>query len=194
MSLLMKTEKQKALSQEEYCFLDPELIAEQQRAKQLWRRYNKMEDEADPEKIIPELFGSVGERYIIEPPFRCSYGVNIHAGKRIFFNYGCVILDSCEVRLGDRVMMGPNVHLYTAAHPLPAKPRDICLETALPITIGNHVWIGGGAIILPGVTIGDGAVIGAGSVVTHNIPANAVAVGNPARVVKYIDNSEQQSG
>lgn len=184
----MMTEKQKALSQQEYCFLDDELVAEQQQAKKLWREYNRLEDESDPKGIIPQLFGSVGENYIVEPPFRCSYGVNIHAGKQVFFNYGCVILDSCEVRLGDRVMMGPNVQLYTAAHPLEAEPRDRCLETALPITIGDHVWIGGGAIILPGVTIGRGAVIGAGSVVVKDIPANAVAVGNPARVVKFIDN------
>jgi len=184
----MKTEKQKALSSEEYCFLDEELINEQQRAKRLWRRYNRVDDESDPESIIPELFGSVGEGYIVEPPFRCSYGVNIQVGRQVFFNYGCVILDSCSVTLGDRVMMGPGVQLYTAAHPLEAERRAACMETAQPITIGSYVWIGGGAIVLPGVTVGDGAVIGAGSVVTRDIPCNAVAAGNPAKIIKFVDN------
>ena len=124
---------------------------------------------------------------MIEPPFHCDYGSNIYAGDRMYMNFGCVILDCAEVRIGADLQAGPYVQIYTAHHPLDAAQRTAGPELASPITIGNRVWLGGGAIICPGVTIGDDTTIGAGSVVVSDIPARVLAVGNPCRVVRRLD-------
>lgn len=135
-------------------------------------------------RLIPH-----GENVYLEPPFYCDYGSNIKAGKNFYTNFNCVILDVAEVFIGDNVMLAPNVQIYTAGHPLEKKARvDEGVEFGTPITIGHNVWIGGGAIVCPGVTIGDNSVIGAGSVVTKDIPANVVAAGNPCKVIRPIDN------
>lgn len=177
------------LSGDPYNPFDRALVADRQRARRLLNRLNRMmgEESEEKENLIRELFGSVGNKVIIEPPFFCDYGKNIHLGDRVFFNFNCTILDPARVEIGDRCMFGPNVQIYTASHPMDAKERATGTETAHEIRIGNDVWIGGAAIILPGVTIGSGAVIGAGSVVTKDIPENVFAAGNPGKVIKQIN-------
>ena len=132
--------------------------------------------------LLAERFGAVGEGATIRPPFHCDYGFNIRLGAGVFLNFNCVILDVVEVTIGDRTQIGPGVQLLTADHPRDAAQREAGLEFGRPIRIGRNVWIGGGAIILPGVTVGDDAVVGAGSVVTRNVPKGATVVGNPARI------------
>jgi maltose O-acetyltransferase len=136
--------------------------------------------------LLGELLGGVGKSVEIEPPFFCDYGSNIYLGENFYANFNCVILDPAEVRIGDNVFLGPGVHLYTAYHPLDPTERNSGYESAKPIWIGNSVWIGGGAIIQPGVRIGENVTIGAGSVVTRDIPSNVVAAGVPCRVIREL--------
>lgn len=182
-----RTEKQKMLAGEFYTCLDPELEADRQRAKELLRRYNQTEAETERQNILRELLGHVGQNSLIWPPFYCVYGYNIHLGDDVFLNYMCTILDTHEVRIGNHVMVGPSVQIYCAAHHLQAEPRNRGLEVAKPVVVEDNVWIGGGAILLPGVTIGRNAVVGAGAVVTRSAPANTVVAGNPARVIREIE-------
>ncbi|MCH5247933.1 MAG: sugar O-acetyltransferase [Muribaculaceae bacterium] len=136
--------------------------------------------------ILRDLFGSIGERFIINQPFRCDYGCNIFLGEDCFINFNCTILDEAKVTIGDNAFIGPNVSIFTPCHPIEPERRNRFIEWARPVTIGNNVWIGGDATILPGVTIGDNVVIGAGSVVTKSFPSNVVIGGNPARIIKKI--------
>jgi len=184
------TEKEKMLSGQLYDASDPELDADRHRARMLFQKINQMTDAKKEERnqIFYELMGTAGEGLWIEPPFFCDYGYNIHLGDKVFMNFNCVILDVMEVRMGNNVLLGPNVQIYTATHPMDAKTRAEWLEYAKPIVIGNDVWIGGGAIICPGVTIGNGVVVGAGAVVTRDVPDNVFVGGNPARIIKEIDN------
>jgi maltose O-acetyltransferase len=183
-------EKQRMINGELYWAFDQELIDDRLRASLLCEKFNATSaaNEADRGPILEELLGHIGEDVTIWPPFRCDYGSLISIGDRAFINYNAIILDSTPVTIGERTWIGPCLQLYTATHPLDAATRTAArpLESAKPITIGNDVWIGGGVIILPGVTIGDEAVIGAGSVVTRDIPPRVVAVGNPCRVVKKL--------
>jgi maltose O-acetyltransferase len=133
------------------------------------------------------MFGSVGQHVVIEPPFFCSYGCNTYFGDYVYLNYLCVILDNNEVWIGNHVMMGPGVQIYTAAHDLRAEPRIRGIEVAKPIAIDDNVWIGGSAILMPGVKVGRNAVVGAGAVVTKDVPPNTVVAGNPARVIREIE-------
>ncbi|HEY9857169.1 MAG TPA: sugar O-acetyltransferase [Stenomitos sp.] len=183
-----QTEKQKMLSGETYLAADPELVAGRKRARRLTRLYNQTTEDELPEReaLLRELFGSVGARIEIEPPFRCDYGSNIYAGDGLYMNFDCVILDCAPVRFGANVACGPGVHIYAATHPLEAEERIKGPELAKPVTIGNNVWIGGSAVICPGVTIGDNTTIGAGSVVTRDIPPNVFAAGNPCRVIRHL--------
>lgn len=180
----MKTEKQKMLEGEFYDPGDPELQADAARARAWMARYNAMQatDAAARHPLLVELFERVGERCVIRPPFFCDYGANISLGSGVFLNFNCVILDVARVNIGDLTQIGPAVQIMTADHPRDPALRAQGLESGLPITIGRNVWIGAGAIILPGVTIGDDALIGAGAVVTRDVPARATALGNPARV------------
>lgn len=182
------TEREKMLAGELYLASDPELVAGRRNARRLTRLYNGTTEDEDEERfrLLRELLGAMGEGTYIEPPFRCDYGYNIFAGERLYINFGCVILDCAEVRIGKDVKMGPAVQIYTAHHPIEAMTRIAGPELASPITIGDRVWIGGGAILCPGVTVGENTTIGAGSVVTRNIPANVIAVGNPCRVVRAL--------
>ncbi|MEF2966878.1 maltose acetyltransferase domain-containing protein [Paenibacillus sp. M1] len=184
----MHTEKQKMLAGEWYDASDEQLTAERLNARKLTRLYNQTrEDERDERKtILKQLFGASGEQIYIEPTFRCDYGSNIYVGNNFYANFDCVILDVCEVRIGDNCFMAPGVHIYTAAHPLNPDERNSGAEFGKPVTIGNNVWIGGRAVIVPGVTIGDNAVIAAGAVVTKDVPAGAVVGGNPAKIIKYV--------
>jgi maltose O-acetyltransferase len=181
----MKSEKEKMLSGQLYRPLDPELVRERLRARQLCSAYNtSMAGDAEARiRILRELFAGTTEAWI-EPPFYCDYGRNITLGRKVYFNFDCVVLDVAAVRIGDFTVFGPAVQIYTALHPLNADERREGLEFAKPIVIGRDVWVGGAAVICPGVTIGDGAVIGAGSVVTRDIPAGAFAAGNPCRVIR----------
>jgi len=187
----VKSERMKMLAGELYDASDPELVEGRRRARELLRRLNF---EPDPDygnpnsrrALYEELFGAVGAEVAIEPPFYCDYGKNIYLGDRVFFNFNCVILDPAEVHIGSNVLFGPGVHIYTATHPLDPGERRKGLESALPVYIGNDVWVGGGAIICPGVRIGDGVVIGAGAVVTKDVPPRVLAAGNPCRVIREL--------
>ena len=167
---------------------DPELVALRTRARQITRAYNStIETERDVRRaLLNRLLGQMSPVIEIEPPFRCDYGTNIFLGDNFYANFGVVMLDCAEIRIGDQVLLGPNVQLYAATHPLDPQVRLSGLEGAAPINIGNNVWIGGGAIVLPGVSIGDNTTIGAGSVVTRDIAANVVAAGNPCRVLRAV--------
>ncbi len=184
----MKTEKEKMLAGDLYNAADPVLTAERRRARDLCKSLNSSAD-AEQElraHILSELLGSAGEGVWIEPPFYCDYGSNITLGNKVYFNFNCTILDVMPVVIGDNVFCGPGVQIYTATHPIDAAERRTGLEFAKPIEIGSDVWIGGGAIICPGVKIGPRSVIGAGSVVTRDIPADMVAAGNPCRVIRSL--------
>lgn len=189
----MKTEKEKARDGELYdANYDEQLIAERDACKSLYYEYNKLHPARKAERtaLLKQMLGATGEEFNVEQPFYCDYGYNISIGENFYANMNCVILDEATVTFGDNVFIAPNCGFYTAGHPLDAGLRNRGLEYALPITVGNNVWIGAQSVILPGVTIGDNCVIGAGSVVTRNIPPNTVAVGNPCKVLKTIVQNE----
>lgn len=177
------SEKQKMLAGDLYWPGDPEIQADQNAAKRWMARYNALLAATPDERraLLLERFGHVGREAVIRPPFHCDYGYNIHIGDGAFLNFNCVILDVASVHIGAGTQIGPAVQIYTADHPRDAVARRKGLEFGRPISIGENVWIGGGAIILPGVSIGDDALIGAGSVVTRDVPAGATVMGNPAR-------------
>jgi len=178
------SEKQKMLAGQLYHAGCPELQAEQIASKHWMHRYNHSVELLNEARngLLAEHFGHAGEGTVIRPPFYCDYGYNISVGRNTFINFNCVILDVVPVSIGDDCQIGPNVQIYAADHPLDPDVRRSGLESGRPVTIGNNVWIGGAAIILPGVIIGDNAIVGAGSVVTRDVPAGATVVGNPARV------------
>ena len=183
----MQTERQKMLAGALYDPLDPELVAARERARDLCQALNATREAEHDERrrIVCELFGTGGDTVWMQPPFFCDYGSNIELGTRVFFNFSCIVLDVCLVRIGAFSLFGPAVQIYTATHPLNAELRRR-QESAKPVEIGSDVWVGGGAIILPGVRIGSRAVIGAGSVVTRDIPEHVFAAGNPCRVIREI--------
>jgi maltose O-acetyltransferase len=184
----MRTEREKMLRGELYDPLDPELVAARVRARDLCQQLNatRESEEATRRAILRDLFGTGGDTVWMQPPFYCDYGTNIELGERVFFNFNCIVLDVCRVRIGSFTLFGPAVQIYTAMHPLNAEQRRR-EEFGKPIDIGSDVWVGGGAMILPGVTIGSRAVIGAGSVVTRDVPEGTFAAGNPCRVIRSID-------
>ncbi|RYZ60625.1 MAG: sugar O-acetyltransferase, partial [Chitinophagaceae bacterium] len=182
----MKSEKEKMLAGELYDALDPQLVEDRLRTRLLLKELNdSREDQAEERmRILKDLIPTAGEGLWLQPPFYCDYGYNLSIGEKVFFNFNCVVLDVAEVVIGSRTLFGPNVQIYTATHPMDHKVRASGLENAKPITIGEDVWVGGSAVICPGVTIGDRSVIGAGSVVTKDIPADVFAAGNPCRVIR----------
>ena len=182
----MATEREKMLAGELYRAADPELVAMRLRARQLTFDFNHSRPEEGERRydLLTQLFGTIGPNSEIEPSFQCDYGCNIHAGDGLYMNFGCVILDVCEVHIGTQVLFAPGVHIYTATHPLDPELRSSGQEFGKPVRIGNRVWLGGGCIVLPGVMIGDDAVIAAGAVVTKDVPAGMVVGGNPARVIR----------
>jgi maltose O-acetyltransferase len=186
--VMMRSEKEKMLAGEYYHPKDEELVKERAFAKQLIFQFNHLNPRKTDKKqeILKQLIVAKGS-FQIEAPFYCDYGYNIEVGENFYANYGCVILDVNPVKIGDNVLLAPNVQIYTATHPIDPAERLTGKEYGKPITIGNHVWIGGGAILCPGVTIGDNSIIGAGSVVTKDIPPNVIAAGNPCRVIKAIE-------
>ena len=184
-----RTMRERMLAGDPYIADDPDLFRESRRARVLCHRINSLDpDEAEEvERLFAELLGAIGEHTHIRPPFHCDYGYQTFIGARTFANFGFVCLDVARITIGDDVQIGPNVQLLTPTHPVEPGPRRDKWEGAEPITIGDNVWLGGGVIVCPGVTIGDNTVVGAGAVVTRDLPANVVAVGNPARVVKTLD-------
>jgi maltose O-acetyltransferase len=185
----MKTEKEKMLNGELYNAAEPELVYDRENARKLTRLFNQtLETEVDKRtKLLKELFGSTGERLVVETTFRCDYGYNIHIGENFYANFECVILDVCEVRIGDNCFIAPGVHIYTATHPLNPFERISGAEYGKPVTIGNNVWIGGRAVINPGVKIGNNVVVASGAVITKDVPDNVVVGGNPATVIRKIE-------
>ena len=175
------------LAGELYDPMDPELVQGRERARDLCQALNatREADTDERRRILVALFGKGGDSVWMQPPFYCDYGENIELGERVFFNFNCVVLDVCPVRIGDFTLFGPAVQIYTPLHPLDAELRRR-EEYGKPVTIGSDVWVGGGAIILPGVTIGSRSVIGAGSVVTRDVPEGVLAAGNPCRVIREI--------
>ena len=181
-------EWEKMLNGERYTALHPEFIRRLEIVRDMLWEFNSLQpsQQARQHEILHKLLGGHGEHFHFNQPFRCDYGCNVVIGENFFANFNLTILDEARVTIGDYAFIGPNVSIYTACHPLDADERNTGDEWALPVTIGNNVWIGGSATILPGVTIGDNVVIGAGSVVTHDIPSDTVAAGNPARVIKKL--------
>jgi maltose O-acetyltransferase len=177
------------LAGELYDPMDAALVHARTRARDLCQALNATrESEAEKRReILRDLFGVGGDTVWMQPPFFCDYGTNIRLGKRVFFNFNCVVLDVCDVHIGDFTLFGPAVQILTAMHPMNAAQRR-SQEFGKSVRIGSDVWVGGGALVLPGVSIGDGAVIGAGSVVTRDIPAKALAAGNPCRIIRTIDD------
>ncbi len=183
----MPTEREKMIAGELYDPLDAELVAARERARDLCQTLNATrEGETDERRrILRELFADGGDSVWMQPPFFCDYGSNIELGERVFFNFNCVVLDVCKVKIGDFTLFGPAVQIYTPLHPFDAALRRK-EEYGRPVTIGSDVWVGGGAIILPGVQIGSRTVIGAGSVVTRDVPEGVFAAGNPCRVIREL--------
>jgi len=184
-------EKEAMLAGRLYRGNDALLVAERLRARELVHRFNQSlpAEKSTRDALLRELLGTVQDAITIEPTFRCDYGYNIHVGKNFYANFGCVMLDVVRIEIGDDVLFGPNVQLLAAGHPLDPTERTDGQEFGASIRIGHRAWLGGGAIVCPQVTIGDGAVIGAGSVVTRDVPAYTVAVGNPCRVVRTLDTA-----
>lgn len=187
------TEWDKMQAHQIYDDFDADLFDLRVQAKKLFKEFNRTEDDEveKRQEIMRKLFKKVGERVFMEPNFTCEFGKNITLGNDLYINFGCTLLDCGQITIGNNTLLGPNVSMYSANHPLDAQER---IEGALipePITIGNRVWIGGGSIILSGVTIGDDTVIGAGSVVTRNIPSGVVAAGNPCKVIRKITEKDK---
>lgn len=190
----MSTEREKMLRGELYDPFDSELVRARHRARDLCQDLNATREgqEEERRRILTELFGRGGDTVWMQPPFFCDYGTNIELGERVFFNFNCVVLDVARVAIGDFTLFGPAVQIYTATHPLDAELRRR-EEFAKPIEMGSDVWVGGGAIICPGVQIGSRSVIGAGSVVTKDIPDEVFAAGNPCRVIRGISESDRSA-
>ena len=183
-----RTNRERMLAGDLYIADDPDSLAEYRRAVDLQTRYAAayVEDVEASRSILEELLGHLGPDATVRPPLFVDYGTRVRIGARTFVNYGLTALDVAPITIGDDCQIGPHVQLLTPTHPVEPQPRRDKLEAARPITIGDNVWLGGGVIVLPGVTIGDNAVVGAGAVVTRDLPANVVAVGNPARVIQRL--------
>ena len=187
------TERERMLSGQLYDAGDETLTAARGRAKRLTWRYHQLDptDWDSRTQILQELLGHLGEDSWIEPPFRCDYGTQISIGDHFFANYDCIFLDVAPITIGNQVMFGPRVCLYTAGHPLDAATRNTGLEFGKPIAIGDDVWLGGNVVVLPGVTIGAGTVVAAGSVVRRDLPPHVLAAGNPCQVLRPITEADR---
>lgn len=188
------TELEKLLNHEYYNSRSEELRVYCEKVKDLFFEYNKIptSQREAREQIIRQAFGSVGENPWVESPFQCDIGITTHVGDNLYVNHNCIFLDGGGLTIGNNVLIGPNVGIYTPEHAFDPQLRKEGYEISHPVTIGNNVWIGGGVTIIGGVTIGDNTIIGAGSVVTHDIPANVIAVGNPCHVLREISEEDKK--
>lgn len=188
------SEKERMLAGRLYSPFDEELAKDNKRARRLTREFNNAtEDEMDRRtSLLQSLFKAAGDKIYIEPPFRTDYGCNTVIGDNFYANYDCIIIDVCPVTIGNNVFLGPRVGIYTATHPIDAAVRNSLIESGLPISIGDDVWVGGNTVINPGVTIGSNVVIGSGSVVVKDIPSGVVAVGNPAKPIRDITAADKE--
>ncbi|EGP5651556.1 chorismate mutase [Enterococcus faecium] len=182
-----KTEKEKMIAGELYFANDSELVADRMFARSQSQIINQAESAELRSQLLKETFGRTGKKIYMEPVINFDYGYNIFVGENFYANFNCTFLDVSTIEIGDNCMFAPNVQLYTATHPLHPVKRNSGLEYAKPIKIGNNVWLGGGVIVTPGVTLGDNVVVGAGSVVTKSFPDNVVIAGNPARIIKTVE-------
>ena len=187
-------QRERMLSELPYKAWEDGLEEERKESRKRVHRYNNLPPEAEKEKdaLIREIFGKTGENIFVEAPFRCDYGTHIEAGNNFYANFNCVILDVAKVTIGENVMFAPNVAVYTAGHPVHPDSRNSGYEYGIGVMIGDNVWVGGNSVINPGVHIGNNVVIGSGSVVTKDIPDNAIAVGNPCRVIRYITEEDRK--
>lgn len=183
----MTTEKEKMISGEFYFSSDPELVADRRLAKKRMEIINAEEDDRQRSELLKQFFGKTEAAVYVEPRIVFDYGYNIFVGKNFYANFNCTFLDACPIVIGDNCMLAPNVQLYTVNHPLHPAKRNSGLEYGKSITLGDSVWVGGGAIIVPGVTLGNNVVVAAGAVVTKSFPDNVVIGGNPARIIKEIE-------
>jgi maltose O-acetyltransferase len=190
----MRTEREKMLAGELYDALDPDLVADRHRVRDMCLKLNATADAEEELRrdLCKRIFAEGGDTVWMQPPFFCDYGSNIELGERVFFNFNCIVLDVCRVRIGDYTLFGPAVQILTPMHPFNAALRRK-QEFGKPVDIGSDVWVGGGALIMPGVSIGSRTVIGAGSVVTRDVPDGVFAAGNPCRVVRRISEDERES-
>ncbi|MFT8595954.1 MAG: sugar O-acetyltransferase [Lentilactobacillus hilgardii] len=186
----MATEKGKFLAGEPYNIMDPELASEETKARRLCKMMNELDDTAGKEKeqLIRQLFGSVGKSPWVQPNFRCDFGYNIHVGDNFMCNYDNVILDIAPVTIGNHCMLAPHVQIYSAYHPLDPAGREAFTGLGKPVTLGDDVWVGGGSVILPGVTLGNNVIVGANSTVTKSFGDNVIIAGNPARILRENPN------
>lgn len=182
-----KTEKEKMIAGELYFANDPELVADRMFARSQSQIINQAESAELRSQLLKETFGRTGKKIYMEPVINFDYGYNIFVGENFYANFNCTFLDVSTIEIGDNCMLAPNVQLYTATHPLHPVKRNSGLEYAKPIKIGDNVWLGGGVIVTPGVTLGNNVVVGAGSVVTKSFPDNVVIAGNPARIIKTVE-------
>lgn len=185
---MSQTEKQKMLAGEYYDAADSQLVAERLACRQLLHQFNHSDPSQGSERkaILLKLLGSTGEKFYIELPFWCDYGTNIEVGNNFYANFACTFLDVAGIKFGDDVKLGPGVQIYTATHPLDPELRKTGVEYGKSISVGNNVWIGGNAVLCPGISIGDNSVVAAGSVVTKDVPADVVVGGNPAKIIKSL--------
>jgi len=178
------SEKQKMLRGELYNATDRELVAERQHAQEMLALLSRTTDPGERFALLSKLLGSLGAETVVRSPFSCDYGYNLHLGRGVFVNFNCVFLDVLPIRIGDGTQIGPAAHIYAADHPCEPEMRRLGLECGRPVNVGKNVWIGGGAILLPGITVGDDAVIGAGSIVTRDVASGETVAGNPARPLR----------
>lgn len=179
------TEKDKMLNGQLYNANDKQLVSERIHARKIIKQFNESMEENRTD-LLKSLFGNTGDKFYIEPTFRCDYGSNIYLGENFYANFDCIFLDVCKIIIGINCMLGPRVCIYTATHPLDPVLRNSGKELGKPVTIGDNVWIGGSAVINPGITIGNNSVIASGAIVTKNVPDNTVVGGNPARILKHL--------
>ncbi|WP_367296365.1 sugar O-acetyltransferase [Levilactobacillus yonginensis] len=184
-----RSEYDKMMAEELYNVNDEQLVQERVAARDLYEELTTIpfRDKEQQTALLRRLFGSVGQNVEVRPRFVCDYGYNIHVGNNFFANFDCILLDTCDITIGDNALLAPRVQIYTAAHPLNVAARTSWLGVGQPVKIGDNVWIGGNATILPGVTLGDNVVVGGGSVVTKSFGDNVLLAGNPARVIKQLD-------
>lgn len=186
------TQRERMLTGQLYRADDAELEADHSRRHRLVAQINTASARETLPSLFQALFGAMGESSWVEPPFHCDYGSHIFMGENCYLNCDCILLDVCDIHLGNNVLLAPRVCIFTASHPLDAAVRNTGLEYGKPVHIGNSVWIGGNTVINPGVSIGDGTVVGSGSVVTKDLPKNVIAAGNPCRVLRPITDKDRQ--